>query len=120
MSEAEHPPITAGVIIIPQGFKAREREREEKVEEGGGGGHGGGEGKDGGVGCGTIGTGSVSGNSSTCHHNCMLLESVRQGRLGSAGKLEEKQQRQLEQQRRQQAASQADGWSGTGLLHDDE
>lgn len=50
MSEAEHPPITAGVIIIPQGFKERGREREEGGERegerdrrkcGGGGGTGG-------------------------------------------------------------------------------
>lgn len=49
-----------------------------------------------GVGCTTIGTGDLSGNSSTCHHSCMSLKSVRHGCLDSAGKLEVRQQQQLE------------------------
>ncbi len=53
---------------------------------------------EGGEGWGAAGTGSLSGNSSTCHHNCMLLKSVRHRCLSSAGKLEAKQQRQLQQQ----------------------
>lgn len=67
-----------------------EEDEEEEEEEGDGGG---------GLGCCTIRTGSLSGNSSTCHHDCMLLKSMRQGCLSSAGKLEAKQQQQrLEQQ----------------------
>lgn len=66
MSEAEHPPITPGVIIIPQGFKERGGERRRKWRKR----------KKGGVGCYAIGTGSLSGNPSTCHHNCMLLKRV--------------------------------------------
>lgn len=58
------------------------------------------------VGCCTAGTGSLSGNSSTCHHGCMLVKSVRQGCLGSAGRLEAKRQQQLG---RQQRAAEWDG-----------
>lgn len=43
-------------------------------------------------------TGSLSGNSHTCHRSCALLKSVRQRCLCSAGTLQEELQQQLEQQ----------------------
>lgn len=35
-------------------------------------------------GCCAEGTGSLSGNSHTCHHSCMLVKSVRRGAAGEA------------------------------------
>lgn len=60
--------------------------------------------------CFSIGTGSSSGNSSTCHHDCMLLKSVRQGRLCSAGGLQATQQQPLERRHRWQQTGRV-GWA---------
>lgn len=71
--------------------------------------------RNGAAGCCTTGTGSLSGNSHTCHHSCALLKSVRQRCLCSAGTPQKELQQHLEQQWWQQLILQTDGWSRTGL-----